>query len=70
MDDDVRCWWCGARPLDVRWLGAWGEQAHVPLAQWASVAGDHAHEVNAPTPAQLIDRGYRSMRRITEIWSD
>lgn len=58
----MRCWWCGASPDFV--VQTFGSADVVP--RWSG-GGDHEHSVEPPTPEQLLDRGYRSMLRTTEI---
>jgi hypothetical protein len=64
----MRCWQCGAEPLevfDVTTLGD-AEPRYMP-GRWPP--GDHEHAVTPPTPAEIAAAGDAALARIVEEWS-
>lgn len=64
MTGGLRCWWCGAEPVDVLELHAFGSDTTIRRPTWTP--GDHRHALIPPTPEELVADGHRVLRRILE----
>ena len=61
----LRCWQCGAEPLEVLEVSRLGRaQPEYLPGRWPP--GDHTHAVDKPTPEQLVAEGHAILRRILE----
>lgn len=63
---DLRCWRCGVEPTDTVEVTNLSdpEPKYLP-ARWPD--GDHEHEVNPPTPQQLVDAGSAALARVVAL---
>ncbi|MEU1761167.1 hypothetical protein [Micromonospora sp. NPDC005652] len=70
-EGEPRCWWCGVRPYESHPVNTFGGRTVrlPPILLWPE-GGDHVHEVDPPTPEQLLDRGYRALLRMIEILTE
>jgi len=62
----LRCWQCGVEPEQVTEVTTLvdSQPRYLP-AKWPP--GDHEHEVDKPTPDELVERGRRSVDQILRI---
>lgn len=66
---EIRCWQCGAEPLELIDVSALGNsEPQYPPGQWSS-ATDHQHSHIEPTPGQLLADGARAFDRVIGEWS-
>jgi hypothetical protein len=64
--EDVRCWWCGVKPIVV-----FEEQRLCqaePSYRYNWPNSDHDHAVKPPTPGQLLAEGGRAYDRLIAVW--
>lgn len=65
----VRCWYCGAQPLEVAEVTAYGDlEPQFIAGRWPAASDGHAHAVVPPTPSELAAGGDAALQRIIEDW--
>lgn len=66
----MRCWLCGAEPLETYDVSTPSDAGprYIP-GRWPPAEGGHTHAVRPPTPGELEQAGHEALMRIQqEAW--
>lgn len=65
----MRCWLCGAEPLEVHSVvGMESPNPVIIFVRWPE-NGDHEHADRPPTPDELIESGHVALLNIQAEWA-